>query len=68
MKKRFTVGQFFRLAKLLMSAINAAMEEARAARGPMTPGGEKITPDEAADITVSALSRIADDLESLLVG
>lgn len=65
--KRISVGNFFKLARLLINAVHNALKEAQEARGPTTPGGAKVTPEEAADITVAALASIADELQALLI-
>lgn len=65
--KRLKVGQFFTLARLLINAIHHALRAAQEARDPATPGGSAVTPEEAAEITVAALSAIADDLQAMLV-
>lgn len=65
-KGRLSVGQVFRLIRLLVEAVSACVREVEKARAPSSQGGTKVTPEEAAAIAVTALSEIADDLAEML--
>ncbi len=65
-KNKLTVGQVFRLIRLLIEAIAACVREVESARAPASQGGAVVTPEEAATIAVTALSEIADDLAEML--
>lgn len=65
-KSRLSVGQIFRLIRLLVEAIGVCVREVEAARQPSSQGGTRVTPEEASAIAVTALSEIADDLADML--
>jgi hypothetical protein len=52
--------------RLIIEAVGHCAGEVEKARAPGSPGGHKITPDEAAAIAVSSLSAVADDLAEML--
>ena len=57
---------FWKIARLVIKAVRAAIDESESAQEPDSSGGRRITPSEAYDIAQSVLSSLVEPLADLL--
>ena len=58
--------QTIKIIMLVLGAVREVAAEVRAAKDPASPGGRKITKDEALDIVLAAFGSVADDVAGVL--
>lgn len=57
---------WWKIARLVISAVRTAVREAEDAKQPGTDGGVRITPDEALEISSAVLASLVEPLADLL--
>tara|TARA_Y100001963_G_scaffold35595_1_gene49589 strand:+ start:562 stop:753 length:192 start_codon:yes stop_codon:yes gene_type:complete len=58
--------KWFKIARLVIGAVRAAVLEAEDAQEPSSEGGKKITPEEGLHIAAAVLSSLVEPLADLL--
>ena len=58
--------QIFRIARLVIQAIRIALDEVESAKGPQTPGGIRVTPDEAIDVAAAVLGTLIEPIAGII--
>jgi hypothetical protein len=56
------------MARLIIGAVRAALEEVETAKAPGSPGGKKVTAEEAIDVAAAILGSLVDPIADILAG
>lgn len=65
---RLKPRQIFAMARLIIGAVRAALEEVETAKAPGSPGGKKVTAEEAIDVAAAILGSLVDPIADILAG
>jgi len=58
--------KFWKIARLVIRAVRAAIDELEKSKDPKSDGGTKVTPEEALEISASVLASLVEPLGNLL--
>jgi hypothetical protein len=58
--------KWWKIARLVITAVRAAVEETKDAKDPASEGGKKVTPQEAMEIAAAVLASLVEPMAELL--
>lgn len=63
---RLKPKQIFQIARIIIRAIRAALDEVETAKSPNSPGGRRVTSQEAVDVAAACLGSLVEPIADIL--
>lgn len=63
---RLKPGQIFNIARLVIRGIRTALDEVESAKDPASPGGKKVTTEEAIEVAAAVLGSLIEPIAGIL--